>query len=47
MLLPDPQNITQEALGCFMSELRSGEQFGDALYVFCKEIISHDPAVSG
>lgn len=47
MLLPDPQNITQEALGCFMSELRNGEQFGDALYVFCKEIISHDPAVSG
>ena len=47
ILLPDPQNVTQVALGGFMNNLRNGEELGDALYVFCKEIISHDPAVSG
>ena len=47
LLLPDPQSITQATLSSFMSSLRNGEQFGDALYAFCEEIISHDPAVSG
>ena len=47
LLLPDPQSITQATLSSFMSSMRNGEQFGDALYAFCEEIISHDPAVSG
>lgn len=47
LLLPDPQNITQAALGGFMTDLRSGEQLGNALYAFCEHIISHDTAVSG
>lgn len=46
-LLPDPQNITHTALGAFMSDLRSGEELGDALFAFCKLIISNDPAISG
>ena len=46
-LLPDPQNITQTALGAFMSDLRGGEALDDALFAFCKLIISHDPPISG
>lgn len=47
VLLPDPENITQAALGGFMSDLRKGESLGDALYAFCEHIVSHDPAISG
>ena len=47
VLLPDPENVTQAALGGFMSDLRNGERLDDALYTFCEHIVSHDPAISG
>ena len=44
-LLPDPQNITQSAVDTFMYHIRNGEQLGDALFAFCHQIISNEPAL--
>ena len=44
-LLPDPDSITQTAVDTFMYHIQNGEQLGDALFAFCQQIISNEPAL--
>ncbi len=38
-LLPGDPNVTKAALTELIEELKAGEQFGDAVTAFCREVI--------
>lgn len=40
-MLPGDGVVTAEALGELVTNLREGESFGEAVSVFCREIIAH------
>ena len=40
-LLPGDGAVTAQALGELVTDLHAGESFGDAVTVFCREIIAH------
>lgn len=40
-LLPGDGAVTAQALGELVTDLRAGEPLGEAVTVFCREIISH------
>ena len=46
ILLPGTPTVTQQALETFLTDVRTGAPVGDAFYVFCSQIISHDAAFS-
>ncbi len=44
VLLPGDPNVTAAALEDLAENLRNGESIGDAIRVFCQEIIEHGTA---
>ena len=42
MILPTDLSATEQAFQCMMEDLRSGENLGDAITVFCRQIIENE-----
>ena len=42
VMIPADLNATEQAFQCMMEDLRSGENLGDAITVFCRQIIENE-----